>query len=185
MERSTKQRGTTRHVRMLSALLLVAGLVGVPAASAAPGDGTAGRDDQSVFKFTTMTPVIEPLTGATHPIRGVPGGGLPWEINTAKAELTRDGTLQVKVDGLVLANRAPVPEPQQGTNPASSFMAVVSCMTVSNGAVENVSVSTEAAPATPTGDAMIEESVELPSPCIAPIVFVTSPTGSWFATTGF
>jgi hypothetical protein len=27
--------------------------------------------------------------------------------------------------------------------------------------------------------------VDLPSPCIAPIVFVTSPNGAWFAATGF
>jgi hypothetical protein len=34
------------------------------------------------------------------------------------------------------------------------------------------------------GDARIEARLVLPNPCIAPIVFVTSPTGSWFAVTG-
>ena len=58
-------------------------------------------------------------------------------------------------------------------------------MTVSDGSVETVNVPTQAAPATPTGDATIRDSVDLPSPCIAPIVFVTSPTGAWFAATGF
>jgi len=34
------------------------------------------------------------------------------------------------------------------------------------------------------GNADIEADLVLPQPCIAPIVFVTSPTGAWFATTG-
>jgi hypothetical protein len=49
-------------------------------------------------------------------------------------------------------------------------------------AVENV--STDPFPATTTGDSKIEATVSLPSPCFAPIVFVTSPGGSWFAVTG-
>ena len=34
------------------------------------------------------------------------------------------------------------------------------------------------------GDAEIEAKLDLPNPCIAPIIFVTSPTGSWFSVTG-
>jgi hypothetical protein len=45
-------------------------------------------------------------------------------------------------------------------------------------------VETGLVPATTTGNAEIEATVNLPSPCFAPIVFVTSPTGSWFAVTG-
>lgn len=36
----------------------------------------------------------------------------------------------------------------------------------------------------PGGDAKIEAKLVLPQPCIAPLVFVTSPGGAWFATTG-
>jgi hypothetical protein len=35
------------------------------------------------------------------------------------------------------------------------------------------------------GNAKIEADLSLPSPCIAPIIFVTSAGGSWFAATGF
>jgi hypothetical protein len=45
-------------------------------------------------------------------------------------------------------------------------------------------VSTTLAPASPSGDAKIEDSLVLPSPCFAPVVFVTSPGGMWFAITG-
>jgi hypothetical protein len=34
------------------------------------------------------------------------------------------------------------------------------------------------------GNANINGRVKLPQPCIAPIVFVASPTGTWFAATG-
>jgi hypothetical protein len=34
------------------------------------------------------------------------------------------------------------------------------------------------------GNADIEADLSLPQPCIAPIVFVTSPGGAWFATIG-
>lgn len=103
---------------------------------------------------------------------------------SAKAELRSDGRLEVKVDGLVLARRAPVPEATQGTNPVPAFRAIVSCLTTDGTTSATANVSTEPAPATSTGDAKIEATVDLPSPCFAPIVFVTSPAGAWFASTG-
>ena len=42
----------------------------------------------------------------------------------------------------------------------------------------------EDAPATTGGDFETEAALGLPSPCIAPIVFVTSPGGAWLAATG-
>ncbi|MPZ60429.1 MAG: hypothetical protein GEU93_03845 [Propionibacteriales bacterium] len=136
------------------------------------------------MKFDVMAPVVEPFTGAANAIRGVPGGGLPWEIDAARGELTSDGRVEVEVEGLVLARRAPVPEERQGTNPVPSFRVLVSCVSSSSGEPATVNVSTETAPATTTGDATIEGIVDLPSPCFAPIVFVTSPDGAWFAVTG-
>jgi len=53
-----------------------------------------------------------------------------------------------------------------------------------DGNPSTVNVETGPFPATPTGDSEIDANVKLPSPCIAPIVFVTSPTGAWFAATG-
>jgi hypothetical protein len=35
------------------------------------------------------------------------------------------------------------------------------------------------------GNASIEARIDLPRPCIAPIIFVTSPTFAWFSTTGY
>lgn len=117
-----------------------------------------------------------PYVGSTDPIRGINGGGQPWSIDEGKAVLDADGSLEVKVEGLVLT--------LSGVNPIASFRAVVSCQTIVDGMAAVANVSTDPFPATTTGDSKIEASVTLPSPCFAPIVFVTSPTGSWFAVTG-
>jgi hypothetical protein len=90
----------------------------------------------------------------------------------------------VDVEGLVLARRSPVPANLQGTNPIPQFKAIVSCLTTASGAATTSNVSTALVPASPTGDAEIDTSIELPSPCFAPIVFVTSPGGAWFAVSG-
>jgi len=74
-----------------------------------------------------------------------------------------------------------------GNNPAASFRAIVSCLTGAGG-TENVMTDPFPATTGPAsaggGNSQIEADVTLPQPCIAPIVFVASATGSWFAATG-
>ncbi|MGZ4353114.1 MAG: hypothetical protein ACXVZ4_06190 [Gaiellaceae bacterium] len=165
-------------MKRLLVLLLGVAVVGTAVSVAASGD-----DQRKVLRFDVMAPVTEPYTGATNAIHGVPGGGLPWMLDEAKGEL-RGSSLKVEVQGLVLARRAPVPTNLQGTNPIPSFKAIVSCLSSSGGAPTTVNVGTDPVPASATGDAEIEATVALPSPCFAPIVFVASAGGSWFAATG-
>ena len=168
---------------MKKALLPLVGLV-VAVALVAPALGIGGGDGRKVLDAKVLGAVSEPYTGTANPIRGVPGGGLPWEIEDAEATLRADGRLHVEVEGLVLARRDPVPANLQGTNPVTQFKAIVSCLTTESGAATTSNISTELVPASSTGDAEIDTSVELPSPCFAPIVFVTSPMGAWFAVSG-
>ncbi|MET1011188.1 MAG: hypothetical protein ABWY83_02300 [Actinomycetota bacterium] len=156
------------RIAVLGASLLV-GLV-----VTASGAGSAGT--ATILKADTLAGVSGPYVGTPNPIRGVNGGGVAWDIAKGEAVLTADGVLEVKVEGLVLATT--------GTNPVTSFRAIVSCQAIVDGAAAVVNVSTAAFPATTTGDSKIAETVSLPSKCFAPIVFVTSPGGSWFAVTG-
>jgi hypothetical protein len=139
----------------------------------------AGSADDRILRFDTMVGVVRPFTGGTNPIRGVNGGGQPWAIAEAKGDLRADGRLEIEVTGLVLVST--------GLNPSASFRAIVSCLTTADGlTVTTTNVTTAQFPASPTGDSEIEAVVNLPSPCIAPIVFVTNAAGtSWFASTGF
>jgi len=159
-----------KMVSGLAALLVVA-----PAALA--GD--------KVLEFESMAGVVRPYTGAANAIRGVNGGGLPWVIRVGKGEVKADGRIEVKVRGLVLADDPAVPPARRLVNPIPNFRAVVSCLSVdAAGLAVTVNVTTGDFPATTGGDSEIEAALELPSPCIAPIVFVTSPGGAWFAATG-
>jgi hypothetical protein len=162
-----------------AALVSAVAVQGV-AASAKPGPAT-------VLKFSTMTPVTGPFVGATNPVRGEAGGGLPWVLTSGNGFLKRDGHLLVRVRGLVLANQAPVPQALRGINPFADFRALVSCQSIGAGnTAAVVNLSTGDSKANSAGDSTIHARVALPEPCIAPIVFVTGPTGTdvWFAVTG-
>lgn len=140
--------------------------------------------EPKILEFDTMVGVPSTLTGtqASASFRGVNAGGLPWMLTSAHGELKASGDLEIEVQGLVFAAG-----PNTGSNTVASFRAIVSCVK-SDGSVENI--LTDAFPATTGpassggGNARIETTVALPQPCFAPIVFVTSPGGAWFAVTG-
>ncbi len=158
------------------AVLLVAG--SMPALSA---------DESKLIETNSMVGVPRPYTGATNAVRGVPGGGLPWVIDFGKAKVSPNGKVDVLVMGLVFDpdDQAVIDLGIGGTNTVPSFKAIVSCLsTDSEGDAITVNVSTALFPASGDGNSHIKDKVSLPSPCIAPIVFVTSPGGAWFAATG-
>jgi hypothetical protein len=141
----------------------------------------AANGSAKVLEWDTMVGVPAGLTGAQSqaPLRGINGGGVPWSLTSAKGELTTTGHLEIEVDGLVVAS--------SGSNPSATFRALVSCVE-SDGSFQNILTDPFPATTGPAsaggGDAKIETNVTLPTPCIAPIVFVTSAGGSWFASTG-
>jgi hypothetical protein len=150
--------------------------------------------EAKILEFDTMVGVPRPYTGATNAIRGVPGGGLPWVVASAEGELKESGQLEVRIFGLVFDPNDPVVIERNlaGINTVPNFKAIVSCLSKdTTGNPMTVNVSTGLFPADMAGNSTIEAQVSLPDPCIAPIIFVTSPasatnpTGSWFAATGF
>ena len=168
---------------MRKAILAVIGVTAVVALMA-PALGHGSADGRKALDAQVLGAVSEPYTGTANPIRGVSGGGLPWEIADASADLRADGRLHVEVEGLVLARRAPVPANLQGTNPVAQFGAIVSCLTAVGGAATTTKLATAPVPASSAGDAELDTTVNLPSPCFAPIVFVTTPGGAWLAVSG-
>jgi hypothetical protein len=158
-----------RRWTFMAAVVLAVGLIAQTSAASSSGE--------TVLEFKTMVGVDGPFRGAANAIRGVPGAGAPWRIDDVNGELKTDGNLEIDVEGLVLVST--------GLNPAAAFRAAVSCLTSTDTTVATVNLVTEQFPATPTGDSEIEANVSLPSPCVAPIVFVMNPGGtSWFAVTG-
>lgn len=144
----------------------------------------AWADDRTI-EFDTLVGVDEPFLSNANPLRGVDGGGLPWVLERAHGRVRDDGELELDVRGLVIPERAGF-----GFNPVPFFRVVVSCLSVDTaGLVQVVNVSTtngaEVMLGDPQhGDARFKTHLDLPSPCVAPILFVTSPGGAWFAATG-
>jgi hypothetical protein len=163
--------------RSMSVAIALALLVGLLVQSSLASAGTA-----NILKADTMVGVPQAFTGTQAPIRGINGGGIPWTLSSGKVVLTADGHLTVKVEGLVLASGG-----SAGTNPIDHFLAIVSCLR-SDTTIDNVTTdpfpATTGPAASGGGNAKFEGDVSLPAPCIAPIVFVTSPGSAWFASTG-
>lgn len=138
-----------------------------------------------ILQFDTMVGIPASLTGAKSqvPLRGINGGGIPWMLTEASGQLRANGHLEIEVEGLVLAAG-----PNAGINPIASFRGLVSCVNA-DGTFTNILTdpfpATTGPAASGGGNSTIEADLSLPSPCIAPIIFVTSPGGSWFAATGF
>jgi hypothetical protein len=152
----------------------------------ADNDGR-GHEGRTILEFDTMTPVVPPfLNNQGHPIRGVNGGGVPWAIKRGEGELKANGKLEVRVEGLVI----PGP-PNNGRNPAAQFIAAVNCLTTTS-PDNGVTLLTAPVNVGPEGNARFEATLDLPHPCVAPIVFVGTPivvngqpvSLRWFATTG-
>jgi hypothetical protein len=161
--------------KWILAVVLAVGL-GLVAQASFAGSGP----NSTVLRFKTMVGTVAPYLGPANAIRGVPGAGSPWSIDKANGTLKSNGDLEVEVKGLIITGT--------GANPVPTFRAVVSCQSIADGAAVIVNRVTAPFPATTTGDAQFEGNVNLPSPCIAPIVFVTNgtgdPPGGWFSVTG-
>src|SRR6185437_11803519 len=93
-------------------------------------------------------------------IGGVVSGGAPWVVREGSASIG-GGRLEVEVSGLLLAPGAPAN--LVGTvGPVQMVAASIVC----GGSGGTVAATTNAAPLSSIGDAHIETSVTLPSPCI-------------------
>jgi hypothetical protein len=140
-----------------------------------------------IIGFHTMYGVDGPFVGTAHPIRDISGDDLPWEVtHFVRGGLTTEGHLSLVVRGLVFKDDPSVPPELRGKNDEANFRGAVSCLTESEETVRTVNVITAGFPATVTGNSDINAKIELPNPCVAPIVFVLAgEENKWFAVTGF
>jgi len=170
-----KEEKEGETMRKLIALLVVVMSLGIASAK----DGGDGRD---LFEFDRLAAVVPPFTGPVNPIRGIGGAGAPWQIAEGRAELKSDGRIETRTRGLVLV--------ANGTNPIPNFAVILSCQSIdATGAPIVTNIVAGTTPATATGDSDFEGTVQAPSPCFAPIVFVAIPAGAaparWLAISGF
>jgi hypothetical protein len=146
-----------RIAAVLAALTLAAGGAGTALAD----DGNHGDDNAKVVKSDLFGSMPDgPVFFDVKP------GGAPWVIDKGKAEVRRDGTVKVEVEGLII--------PTTGANPLNGIAATVFC----NGKPAG---STRSYPFSPDGDAKFEARLakDLPSPCLVPAVLLNpAPNGT-------
>jgi hypothetical protein len=166
------------------AFLFLAGLFTFMAPSEAGGFGIPHA--KTILAFRTMYGVDGPFVGEASPIRGVIGDELPWEIRKAVGKLDTNGRLKILVRGLVFKDDPSVPPELRGKNDEKEFRGLVSCLTEKGDNVVEANVITEGFPATESGDSFIKAKIDLPNPCVAPIIMVLAGSeDKWFAVTGF
>lgn len=172
---------------MRKAVLLA--LLLLPAAGlAAARGGDDNHRSPAILAFETMYGVEGPLLDPANAIRGIVGDEAPWEIeHFIRGRLDTSGRLRIAVKGLVFADDPLSPPDFIGKNDEPTFRAVVSCLTEDpQGAIVVENVTTDPFPASLEGDSFIHQDLELPNPCIAPIIFVIAGSeDKWFAVTGF
>lgn len=172
---------------MKKAVLLA--LLLLPAAGFVAARGSEDNHrSPAILAFDTMYGVEGPLLDPANAIRGIVGDEAPWEIeHFIRGRLDTSGRLRIVVKGLVFADDPLSPPDFIGKNDEPTFRAVVSCLTESpQETIVVANVTTDPFPATLQGDSLIQQDLELPNPCIAPIIFVTAGSEEkWFAVTGF
>ena len=181
LNHTRRRRGLLPGLLVLVSTLLVSVLF-MPALGAAARD----REANKVLEFETMAPVSGPFVGTANPVRGFNGGGLPWVVASAEGKLSASGAIEVRVRGLVLDPNDPrvIAAGLAGVNPIDHFAVWVSCLTNDAPRDPGTPVTAGLFPATRTGNMEAKGHVNLPRPCVAPVVFVTSPANAWFAATG-
>ena len=167
-----------RRLLALAALLAaLAVAAGIPAA--------AGGQTANLLKSERFVGVPKTLAGAPGAIGAINGAGQPWVIDTAKAVLGVDGSLDLKFTGLLFAPDAAPGLP--GTNTIASMRGAVSCLgpNGSRSAALTPTFAVTTGSGVGAGNGHVTARLTLPSPCIAPIVLITNATGAaWFAADG-
>jgi len=186
MSRRDEKEGVMRMRKLTIFAIVFLSLLGVSFAADSAAHGNA-RHPKTILVFKTMYGVDGPFVGEKNPIRGVIGDELPWEIaKFIRGKLNTEGHLNIVVRGLVFKDDPSVPPELRGKNDEPEFRGLVSCRTEKKNRVVTKNVITESFPATVDGDSIINAKIDLPNPCVAPIIMVLPGSeDKWFAMTGF
>lgn len=166
---------------------LMLALAGASLAASPPVPDRPDHGNRTILAFHSMYGVDGPFVGEANPVRDVVGDELPWEVKGfVLGDLDSRGHLTILVRGLVFADDPSVPPDLVGTNDEAEFRGLVSCLTEVGDSVETQNVVTDGFHADTHGNSFIHTQIELPNPCVAPIVMILAGSeDKWFAMTGF
>jgi len=146
--------------------------------------GAASGDEVSILRFNRSFGNTSPFLGTAGAIGGVNAAGLPWAISGIYGDLAANGRLILSIQGLVFADDPSVPEARRNTNPVATMVAVVSCLTSSGGQITTANAVSSGFAMDQAGNGFLIQTLALPQPCVAPVVFIGPSATTYFAVTG-
>ncbi len=137
----------------------VALIAGAAVAALAVAPGAIGSDKPDLLRSGVAGSTPLTATPAGVAVFGVNPGGAPWVANRhSTIRVKRNGDTRIKVRGLVIPGRVP-------GNPLPTLVAGLFC----NGVVAD---TTDPVAFSPEGDASIRQKLDVPKPCVAPVVLL-------------
>ena len=138
--------------------------------------GNNGNNDNGSFESS----VIGSAPGSS--VGGVGSGGAPWVVKSGEASISSSGRVRVEVQGLVIATGGPA-NLVGTTGPVTMVGASLICGGSGGTAVPETGGVVSPSPLSAAGNAEIEQAVNLPANCFAPVVLVriftsAAPVGS-------
>ena len=131
-----------------------------------------------LLAFTNLYGVDGPYLNAMYPFNGVLGDEAGWKVGPSAGSLTSDGHLKITVRGLIFSDGKP--------NDETEFRGLVSCITDDGTHISVASAVSQGFPANAAGNSNIDAHLNLPNPCLDPIVMVLAGSeDKWFAINGF
>ena len=130
------------------------GCLGGAIAGVAASAGAQPAQSQNLVLNASLAPSLPSYSD----IYTVPPGGAPWLLQAGHVVLGAGGHLNAVVTGLVLATT--------GTNPVPEIAASVYCNGAQAGTTAPVPFST-------AGNAHVQTTLALPTPCLVPAVLLT------------
>ena len=167
----------------LASAVSVAAAASLAFAVAAAADGSKGkssRHDDRAEKVLRTNLIPSLVAGPT--VNGVMPGGKDWLLRRGSASIRSDGSIRVKVKGLVFA------ESGTTTTADGAFtLPAVSASLFCDGAAIPVGTTAPPAPLSADGNAKITGMLTLPARCNAPTVMVHPGTNkaAYIAISGF
>ena len=150
----------TRHGALIGRMLLAVGLLGL---NAMADDGNGDR----VFAAHLVGSAV-----GEH-VAGVPSGGAPWKVAVGEAIVASNGKVEIIIRGLLISSGTGV----NTVGPVTMVNASLVCGDV-------VAATTKAVPLSTAGNALIQDTITVPSPCIAPAVLIRVAATTTGAVTG-
>jgi hypothetical protein len=165
--RGIRNRSTLVALAAVASAALVATVAASADDGGRKGDDHHGKNDQREDAAKIFSASLVGSQLADPPIHGATRGGAPWILDRGRVQLGANGRIKIAIRGLVI----PIAHgtfPANTARPVATVSASRFCAPDSSGPA----ATTDSVPISADGNARIEDTLTLPSTCLAPTVLI-------------